>query len=78
MVRSWHSVVRLDPVQAMRDHPFGPVVLGAMAAEAWRPGLVERGVRRAGRLPGTVRVVALAAWLGWWASRLAAAHRSRG
>jgi len=77
MVRSWHSMARLDPLQAIRDHPFGPPALAAIAAEAWQPGLVELAMRRAGRMPPAVRAAALLAWLGWWGSRLVAAHRSR-
>jgi hypothetical protein len=77
MVRSWHSVARLDPVQAVRDHPFGPIALAAMTAEAWRPGIVERGMRRAGGLPPVVQVGALGAWLAWWGSRLVATRRKR-
>jgi Protein of unknown function (DUF2752) len=77
MVRSWHSVLRLDPVQAVRDHPFGPIALAAMTAEAWRPGILERGMLRAGGMPWAVQVGALAAWLSWWASRLVVIHRAR-
>jgi hypothetical protein len=77
MVRSWHSVVRLDPVQAVRDHPFGPIALAAMTAEAWRPGTLERAMRRTGGLPPVVQVGALGAWLVWWASRLIQTRRAR-
>jgi len=77
MVRSWHSVARLDPVQAVRDHPFGPIALAAMTAEAWRPGILEREMRRAGGLPAAVQVGALTAWFAWWASRLIQTRRAR-
>jgi hypothetical protein len=77
MVRSWHSVLRLDPAQAVRDHPFGPIAFAAMIAEAWRPGTLEREMRRAGGMPRAVQVGALAGWLGWWASRLVVTHRAR-
>ena len=78
MVRSWHSLLRLDPVQAVRDHPFGPIALAAMSAEAWSPGILEREMQRARALPAVVRATPLAAWFGWWALRLVAARRSRG
>lgn len=77
MIRSWHSVVRLDPVQAVRDHPFGPIALAAIAAEAWRPGSAERGMQRVRGLPAAVQVGAVAAWLAWWASRLTSVRRGR-
>lgn len=78
MVRSWHSLVRLEPGRALRDHPFGPVALAAMTAEAWSPGVVERSMRRAGGLPRPLQSAAAVAWLGWWVSRLVATRRSRG
>jgi Protein of unknown function (DUF2752) len=78
MVRSWHSLVRLEPGQALRDHPFGPIVLAAMTAEATAPGFVERGMRRARGLPATYQAGAAIAWFGWWASRLVATWRGRG
>jgi Protein of unknown function (DUF2752) len=77
MVRSWHSVAQLDPVQAVRDHPFGPIALVAMTAEAWRPGIIEREMRRAGRAPAIGQVGVLGAWFAWWASRLVAERRRR-
>jgi hypothetical protein len=77
MVRSWHSLARLDPVQAVRDHPFGPIALAAMTAEAWRPGIVDRVAVQASGLPAAVQAVPLAGWLAWWGSRVLVAHRSR-
>ena len=77
MVRSWHSVVRLEPAQAVRDHPFGPIALAAMTAEAWRPGIVEESMRRTRDLPGAVQAVPLAAWFAWWTSRLVAERKRR-
>jgi hypothetical protein len=77
MVRSWHSVLRLEPAQAVRDHPFGPIALAGIAAEAWRPGILEREMRRASGLPPVVQVGALGAWLAWWGSRLVATRRTR-
>ena len=77
MVRSWHSLARLDAVQAVRDHPFGPVALAAITAEAWRPGVLEREMRRAHALPGVVRAGALAVWCTWWGSRLVAERQRR-
>ena len=74
MTRSWHSVARLDPVRAVRDHPFGPVVMGVVVTGAFSPGTVDH---IAGRLPTRVKALALVAWLGWWASRLIATRRSR-
>ena len=78
MTRSWHSVARLDPLRAVRDHPFGPIVLAAIATGAWSPTSADRMARQAGQLPTRVKVVALAAWVGWWASRLIATRRARG
>jgi uncharacterized protein DUF2752 len=77
MVRSWHSVLRLEPGRAVRDHPFGPMLLAAMTAEAVSPGVVERGMRRAGRLPRAPQAIVAVGWFGWWGSRLVAAHRAR-
>ena len=77
MVRSWHSVLRLEPGHAVRDHPFGPALLAAMAAEAVSPGVVERGMRRAGRLPRAPQAIVALGWFGWWGSRLVAARRAR-
>jgi Protein of unknown function (DUF2752) len=77
MVRSWHSVARLDPVQAVRDHPFGPIALVAMTAEAWQPGVLERGMERARGLPAPLQAAPLLVWFGWWASRLVVARRTR-
>lgn len=77
MTRSWHSVARLAPVRAMRDHPFGPLVLGALVFGASSP---TRGIAlaaRVDRLPSRVKAGALAAWLGWWAVQLVATHRRR-
>ena len=74
MTRSWHSLARLDPMRAVRDHPFGPAVLGMVATGAFSPATVDRF---AGRLPTRVKALALVAWLGWWASRLIATRRSR-
>ena len=77
MVRSWHSVARLDPVQAVRDHPFGPIALAAMTAEASRPGILEQGMRRTRDLPTSVQAVPLVAWFAWWTSRLVAERLRR-
>lgn len=77
MVRSWHSLLRLDPVQAVRDHPFGPIALAAMTAEAWRPGILEGGTGRARSLPMPVQAGALVAWLGWWGWRVIATRREQ-
>jgi hypothetical protein len=77
MVRSWHSLARLEPRRAVRDHPFGPIALVAAAAEAWSPGLVERGMERARLLPAQVQAGVLVAWTGWWGARLFAAWRAR-
>lgn len=75
MTRSWHSVARLDPGRAVREHPFGPVILAAIATGAWSPTTADAVTVRLSRLPTGVKVVALAGWLGWWASRLLIAHR---
>jgi len=75
MTRSWHSVMRLEPVRAVRDHPFGPLVLGALVAGASSPAHADLLAARIGGLPSPVKVLALAAWLGWWASRLVATQR---
>jgi Protein of unknown function (DUF2752) len=77
MVRSWHSLVQLEPGRALRDHPFGPIVLAVMTAEAWSPGVVERSMRRGRALPPAVQAGAAVAWFGWWAERLIATRRSR-
>ena len=77
MVRSWHSILRLDPVQAVRDHPFGPIALAAISAEAWRPGVLEREMLRVRGLPAAAQAAPLVAWLTWWASRLVNTHRAR-
>jgi Protein of unknown function (DUF2752) len=77
MVRSWHSTLQLRPMRALTDHPFGPIALGAIVAEASRPGSVERGMQRARGLPAAVQAGAVLAWLGWWISRLLAARRGR-
>ena len=74
MVRSWHSLVRLEPGRAVRDHPFGPIALAALTAEAVAPGIVERGRRR---VPAAVQAGAAVAWFGWWATRLVATYRTR-
>ena len=72
MTRSWHSVARIDPVRAMRDHPFGPIVLGAVATGVFSPTAGDRLAARVTRLPGHVKAIALLAWLSWWISRLVA------
>jgi len=72
MTRSWHSVARLDPMRAMRDHPFGPVILGAVATGVFNPPAADRLAARVTRLPAHVKAIALLAWLGWWVSRLVA------
>jgi hypothetical protein len=77
MVRSWHSVLRLEPARALRDHPFGPIALAAITAETLRPGTLERGMQRARSLPAAAQAAAAIAWFGWWGGRLAAARRSR-
>ena len=77
MVRSWHSVLRLEPARALRDHPFGPIALAALTAEVWRPGVVDRGMQGVRRLPAPAQAGAVIAWFGWWAGRLIASHRSR-
>ncbi len=77
MTRSWHSVAQLEPMRAMRDHPFGPLVLGALVIGAWSPAHADMLAARVGRLPAGVKAVSLLAWLGWWASRLVAEHRRR-
>ena len=77
MVRSWHSVARLEPAQAVRDHPFGPIALAAMTVEAWRPGTLEAIMRRTRDLPGAVQAVPPVAWFAWWASRLVAERQRR-
>lgn len=75
MTRSWHSVARLEPMRAMRDHPFGPIVLAAIATGAWSPAAADQLASRAARLPAHLKVAALVAWLGWWVSRLVATRR---
>ena len=78
MTRSWHSVAQLEPMRAMRDHPFGPLVLGALVIGASSPAHAAAMAARVGRLPAGLKAVALLAWLGWWVSRLAVEHRRRG
>ena len=78
MTRSWHSVAQLEPMRAVRDHPFGPLVLGALVIGASSPKHADAMAARFGRLPAGVKVGALIAWLGWWGSRLAVEHRRRG
>ena len=75
--RSWHSVAHLDPIRAVRDHPFGPLVLGGLMIAASSPARGEMLAVRVGRLPTRAKTVALAAWLGWWAVQLVATHRRR-
>ena len=75
MTRSWHSVASGDPVRAMRDHPFGPVVLGAVATGVFSPTTGDRLAARVTRLPARVKAIALLAWLSWWVSRLVATRR---
>lgn len=75
MTRSWHSVARLDPVRALRDHPFGPAVLAAISVGAWSPSGAEVIATRAARLPVRLQVATVAGWLGWWGWRLAVTHR---
>ena len=77
MVRSWHSVLRLEPARALRDHPLGPIALAAITAETLEPGILERGMQRARGLPTAAQVGAAIAWFGWWGGRLVATHRSR-
>ena len=77
MTRSWHSVVHLEPMRAVRDHPFGPLIMAAIATGTWRPATADVLGARAMRLPARIKAIALIAWLGWWASRLLATHRSR-
>ena len=77
MVRSWHSVLRLEPARALRDHPFGPIALAAITAETLQPGTLERGMQRARGLPAAAQAGAAIAWFGWWGGRLVAARRSR-
>jgi len=77
MTRSWHSVAQLEPMRAVRDHPFGPLVLGATVIGAWSPAQADMFAVRVGGLPAGVKAMALLAWLGWWASRLVAEHRRR-
>ena len=48
-----------------------------MTAEAWRPGILEREMRRAGGLPAVAQVAALGAWFAWWGSRLIARPDAR-
>lgn len=77
MTRSWHSVARLDPIQAMRDHPFGPIVLAAISVGAWSPASADAIIIRAARLPVHLKTATVAVWLGWWVSRLMATRRAR-
>jgi len=77
MVRSWHSLLRLEPARALRDHPFGPIALAAITAETLQPGILERGMRRAREMPAVGRVGAGIAWFGWWSVRLVRAHEAR-
>jgi hypothetical protein len=76
MVRSWHSVLRLEPARALRDHPFGPIALAAITAETLQPGTLERALQRARTLPAAAQAGAAIAWFGWWGGRLVAARRS--
>jgi len=77
MVRSWHSLLRLEPARALRDHPFGPIALTALTTETLHPGILERRMQRARGLPAAAQAGAAIAWFGWWGGRLVAAHRSR-
>ncbi len=77
MTRSWHSVARLDPARAVRDHPFGPLVLGALVVGASSPLHANALAARLDRLPARAKAVGLGAWLGWWAVQLVATHRRR-
>ena len=77
MTRSWHSVVQLEPMRAVRDHPFGPLVLGALVIGASSPAHADLLATRVGRLPARVKAAGLLAWLGWWVSRLLVAHGAR-
>jgi hypothetical protein len=77
MVRSWHSLLRLEPARALRDHPFGPIAMAGITAEVLLPGALERAMQRARRLPAPAQTGAAIAWFGWWAGRLMAKHRSK-
>jgi hypothetical protein len=77
MTRSWHSVARLEPMRALRDHPFGPPVLAVLAAGAWSPASADAIAAAARQVPTGIKVAALVAWVGWWLSRLVAAARLR-
>jgi uncharacterized protein DUF2752 len=77
MTRSWHSLAQLEPMRAVRDHPFGPLVLGAIVIGAWSQVQADAMAARVGRLPVRVKAGALLGWLGWWVSRLAVEHRRR-
>jgi hypothetical protein len=77
MVRSWHSMLRLEPARALHDHPFGPIAMAGITAEVLRPGVVEGAMQRVRRMPAPAQAGAAIAWFGWWASRLVATHRSK-
>ena len=77
MTRSWHSLLRIDPGRAVRDHPFGPLLMGAVAVGALSPGSAAVVPAQAAQLPAGVKVLALGAWLGWWVLRLVATWRLR-
>ena len=75
MTRSWHSVLHLEPMRAVRDHPFGPLVLAAIATGTWSPATADQLAARVARLPTRIKAAALMAWVAWWVSRLIATRR---
>jgi hypothetical protein len=76
MTRSWHSMARLDPAQAFRDHPFGPLVFTLIGMRVFRPDLAERLIRRADGLSPAAKAAAILVWAGWWLVRVAAVRRA--
>jgi hypothetical protein len=73
MTRSWNAALRLDVSSSIRHHPAGILALASMLAALSGADSRARLTRAVEGAPASLKLLAAAAWIGWWFGRLRAA-----
>jgi hypothetical protein len=74
MTRSWNAALRLDVSSSIRHHPVGIVALASTLVALSGADPRARLTRAVEGAPAPVKLLAAAAWIGWWLRRLRAAR----
>jgi hypothetical protein len=74
MTRSWNAALRFDVASSMRHHPAGIAALASTVVALSGSNRRARLTAAIEETPATIKLLAAAVWIGWWAGRLRAAR----